>query len=39
MNRLAYDELADLRSEVLRVAANLIESIPRATQIVLDQDL
>ena len=39
MNRLAHEELADLRSEVLRVAANLIESIPRAAQILLDQDL
>lgn len=39
MNRLAHDELEDLRNEVLRVSANLIESIPRATQILLDQDL
>ncbi|MFZ9580890.1 MAG: phosphate signaling complex PhoU family protein, partial [Ilumatobacteraceae bacterium] len=39
MNRHAHEELADLRSEVLRVAANLIESIPRAAQVLLDQDL
>ena len=39
MNRLAHDELLELRSELLRVTASLVESIPRATQILLDQDL
>ena len=39
MNRLAHDELLDLRSELLRVTASLVESIPRATQILLEQDL
>jgi len=39
VNRLAHDELLELRSELLRVTASLVESIPRATQILLDQDL
>ena len=39
MNRLAHDELMELRSELLRITASLVESIPRATQILLDQDL
>lgn len=39
MNRLAHDELLELRSELLRITASLVESIPRATQILLDQDL
>jgi len=39
VNRLAHDELLDLRSELLRVTASLVESIPRATQILLEQDL
>lgn len=39
MNRLAHEELMELRSELLRVTASLVESIPRATQILLEQDL
>jgi len=39
VNRLAHDELLELRSELLRITASLVESIPRATQILLDQDL
>lgn len=39
MNRLAQDELLEIRSELLRVTAGVVESIPRATQILLDRDL
>ncbi|MDA2995667.1 MAG: phosphate signaling complex protein PhoU [Actinomycetota bacterium] len=39
MNRLAHDELLELSAELLRVTASLVESIPRATQILLEQDL
>ncbi|MFM1752072.1 MAG: phosphate transport system regulatory protein [Actinomycetota bacterium] len=39
MNRAAHDELLSLRAEVLDLAAILIASVPRATQILLDQDL
>ena len=39
MNPLAHEELMELRSELLRVTASLVESIPRATQILLEQDL
>lgn len=39
MSRVAHEELAELRSELLRVAANLIEAIPRSSNVLLDQDL
>jgi len=39
VNRLAHDELLELSAELLRVTASLVESIPRATQILLEQDL
>lgn len=39
MSRVAHEELAELRSELLKVAANLIEGIPRSAHILLDQDL
>ncbi len=35
---VAHDELLELRSELLRVTASLVESIPRATQILLDHE-
>ena len=39
MNRVAHDEILSLRAEVLDLAKILTNSLPRATQILLDQDL
>lgn len=39
MNRAAHDELQSLRAEALELGEILIASVPRATQILLDQDL
>lgn len=39
MNRAAHDEILSLRAEVLDLGRVLSDSVPRATQILLDQDL
>ena len=39
MNRVAHEELLEMRAELLRITASVVESIPRATQILLEQDL
>lgn len=39
MNRAAHDEILSLRAEVLDLGQVLMASVPRATQILLDQDL
>ena len=39
MNRIAHEELLEMRAELLRITASVVESIPRATQILLEQDL
>ena len=39
MNRAAHDEILELRAEVLDLGETLVASIPRATHILLDQDL
>lgn len=39
MNRAAHDEISSLRTEALALGETLIASVPRATQILLDQDL
>lgn len=39
MNRAAHDEIVSLRTEVLELGRILIASVPRATQVLLDQDL
>lgn len=39
MNRAAHEEISSLRSEALALGETLLASVPRATQILLDQDL
>ena len=39
MSRSAVERLAELRLETLQLAARIIESIPRSTNILLEQDL
>lgn len=39
MNRAAHDEISSLRSEAIALGETLVDSIPRATQVLLDQDL
>lgn len=39
MSRFAAEKLADLRVEALQLAARIVESIPRSTNILLEQDL
>lgn len=39
MTKLASEQLAELRRETLQLGARVIESIPRATNVLLEQDL
>lgn len=39
LRRSFHQGLEEVHNEIVRVAASLIESIPRATQVLLDQDL
>ncbi len=39
LRRSYHQGLEDIRSELVRIAASVIEAIPRATEILLDQDL
>ena len=39
MNRTAQEKLDDLRDETLALGAMLVESIPRSTKVLLDQDM
>ncbi|MEY3681248.1 MAG: phosphate signaling complex protein PhoU [Ilumatobacteraceae bacterium] len=39
MNRTAQEKLDDLRLEVLALGSMLVDSIPRATKVLLDQDM
>jgi len=39
MNRAAHEEIQSLREEALALGRTLVASVPRATQVLLDQDL